>query len=109
MEKEKRYEELFKLMQEHPELPVVPMVWYEICADGSGYWVGSFGSARLDEYLVTDEKIVFKSDDDVFEALESYMPYDEFEKLSEKESECRPYYEALPWVKAIIAYIEMPD
>ncbi len=48
---------------------------------------------------------MFKSDDDVFEVLERFLPEEEFEALPEKESECRPFYDALPWVKAIIVYI----
>ena len=34
------WEELFRLMQENPDLPVVPMVDGEIVGDDSGYWVG---------------------------------------------------------------------
>jgi hypothetical protein len=50
-EQRKKYrEELFKLMQENPELPVVPMVDGEIPGDDSGYWLGAWGSARVDEY-----------------------------------------------------------
>ena len=53
--------------------------------------------------------MLFKSDDDVFDALEKYMSYEEFEKLPDSESECRPYYEKLPWTKAIIVYINLPE
>lgn len=47
----------------------------------------------------------FKSDDDVFDVLEKYLSDEEFEKLPESESECRKYYNALPWEKAIIVSI----
>lgn len=41
MEQEKHYrEELFKLMQENPELPVVPMVDYEIIGEDFSICVG---------------------------------------------------------------------
>ena len=53
--------------------------------------------------------MLFKSDDDVFGALESYMSYEEFEALPESESECRHYYNKLPWIKAIIVYINLPE
>lgn len=107
----KNREELFKLMQENPELPVVPMVDGEICGDDSGYWLGAWGSAQVDEYLLTQnrELMVFKSDDDVFDVLEKHLTDEEFEKLPETEEECRPYYDALPWTKAIIVYINLPD
>lgn len=43
-------EELFKLMQESPELPVVPMVDSEVvCDDGCGRWKGSWGSSELEK------------------------------------------------------------
>lgn len=38
----KNREELFKLMQENPELSVVAMVDGEIPGDDSGYWLGAW-------------------------------------------------------------------
>lgn len=109
-EKEKKNRtELFKLIQEHPELPIVPMVYSEIIADDYGYYIGAWGHAQVDEYIITDGRILFKSDDDVFDTLERYMSDEEFEALPEAEEECRPYYDKLPWVKAIIVNIDLPD
>ena len=109
-ERENR-EELFKLMREHPELPVVPMVDSEIVADDCGYWMGAWGRSTIDEYLISEraERIFYKSDDDVFDVLERHLSDEEFDALPESEEECRPYYDALPWVKAIIVYINLPD
>ena len=53
--------------------------------------------------------MLFKSDDDVFDTLEKCLPEAEFDALPEKENECRPVYDALPWVKAIIVDINLPD
>ena len=107
----KNREELFKLMQENPDLPVVAMVDGEIPGDDSGYWLGAWGSAHIDEYPLTHNRewMVFKSDDDVFDVLERHLTDEEFEKLPETEEECRPFYDALPWTKAIIVYIDLPD
>ena len=73
--------------------------------------MGSWGSASVDEYLIPpdDRPMIFKSDDDVFDTLEQCLPEAEFEALPENESECRPFYDALPWVKAIIVNINLPD
>ena len=103
--------ELLKLIQENPELPVVPIVDGEITGDDIGWWIGELGSARIDEYLITrnDECVALKSDDDVFYVLDRYLSYEEFEKLPETETECRVYYDALPWTKAIIVNIGLPD
>ena len=106
-----RRRELFRLMRENPELPVVPLVDWEITGDDNGYWLGAWGSARIDEYLLISnrEEVVFKNDDDVLDVLERYLSDEEFEKLPETEEECRPFYDALPWTKAIIVYINPHD
>lgn len=103
--------EPFRLIQENPDLPIVPMVDGEIVADDCGYWLGSWGRADVDEYFISEraERVFFKSDDDVFDVLERHLPDEEFEKLPEAEEECRPFYDALPWTKAIIVYINLPD
>lgn len=103
-EKENR-EKLFQLMREHPELPVIPMVDGEIPGDDCGYWLGAWGHAALEEYLVGSDRVIFKSDNDVFDALERFLPEDEYDRLPDAESECRKAYDTLPWKKAIVVYI----
>lgn len=103
----KNRDELFRLMEENPDLPVVPMVVGEICADDDGYYLGVWGSASIDEYLICKRHryIAFKSWDDVFDVLKHYLTDEEFEKLPESEDECREYYGNLPWKKAIVVSI----
>lgn len=104
-------EELFRLMRENPDLPVVPMVDTEVVADDAfAWWMGSWGSAQVQEYLIlkNEDGIVFKDNFDVFDVLEKYLPDKEFDALPETESECMPFYEALPWIKAITVYIGTP-
>lgn len=80
---------LFKLMQENPELPVIPFVDGEIVAgDDFGTWMGSWGVSCTDEYLIPPqdyEPVIFKSDDDVFDTLEKVLPGEEFDALPESE------------------------
>lgn len=103
---------ILKLIQENPDLPILPMVAGEIVVgDDFGYWAGDWGNARVDEYLIPKNGygyIQFKSDDDVFDTLEAHLTEEEYRALPETEEECRPIYEALPWIKAIIIYIETP-
>lgn len=110
-EKEKQNrDELFRLMRENPDLPVVPMVNGEIARDEDyWYWLGAWGNAKIDEYIIAGTHVYFKSDDDIFAALEDCLTDEEFEALPETEKECRPYYNALPWTKAIIVYIDLPE
>ena len=42
----------------------------------------------------------------VFDVLEHVLSDEEFDTLPQSEAECRPYFEALPWTKAIIVYID---
>ncbi len=110
---------LFRLMQEYPDLPVIPFVNAEIVAgDDFGYWMGSFGSACIDEYLLPVrrrdpfggcEPVIFKSDDDIFDTLERMLSKEEFDALPETEKECKQIYDALPWKKAIVVYIETQE
>lgn len=103
-------EKLLKLVSENTGLPIVPMVDAEIIGDDYGYYLGSFESATVDEYLVSRRgEVLFKSDDDVFNTLERCLSDEEFEQLPESESDCRKHYDALPWKKAIMMWIRPSD
>lgn len=108
-EKEKKNREgLLKLMQENPDLPVVPMVEGGGICDYYAYILYALGSAYIDEYVLSEDgdQVLFKADADVWNTLGEYLSFDEFEKLPENESECKVIYDALPWKKAIILYID---
>lgn len=109
----KNHDKLFALMMDNPNLPVIPFVDAEVVAgDNFGYWMGSWGSPRVDEYLFPDndwEPVIFRSDDDVFDTLEKCLSAEDFDKLPDSENECRKFYDSLPWTKAIIVNIDMPE
>lgn len=111
-EKQNR-EKLFRLMQENPDLPVIPFVDTDVVAgDEFGSWMGSWGAARVDEFVFPPadyEPVIFKSDDDVFDTLEKCLPEEKFAVLPETEEECRLIYNSLPWTKAIIVFIDTPE
>jgi len=67
------------------------------------------GEISGDDIPTNDDYVCFKSDDDVFDVLEKFLSTEEFDALLESESECRPIYDALPWVKAIIVNINLPN
>jgi len=110
-----KIEELLKLMQENPDLPIIPMVASEIVAEDScSYWIGSWGRCELTEYYIGREYAHFK-DEDVEDVLRDMAgcKYGETKDgkdiwdLSEKEQD--ELFASLPWVKAIVVYIESPD
>ena len=43
--------EILKLIDEHPDLPVIPMVGQDIVADCTGEWVAHFGKAEVKKKL----------------------------------------------------------
>ena len=104
MNKEKSTEELFKLMQENPDLPVVPMVDSDVITqEGWAWYIGRLASAEVDEYLVVDEITYTKSFDDLWDVLEAV--YGEFKVSKMTEEEAAEAYQRLPWIKAIMLYV----
>ena len=108
----KNREELFKLMQENPELPVVAMVDSEIVQDDGYYrWVGAWGRSTIEEYFIGEERIHFREADDFDEVEETLTDgqvcYDDFEAMSDEEAVGA--YNSLPWIKAIVVNIDLPD
>lgn len=107
--KDEKLLELLKLMVENPELPVVAMVDSEIGADdGFMRWKGAWGRASLSEYITGDDRIYFRDDDDIEEALTGMLGYDAWDGF-ETEEEAKKAYVALPWVKCIAVDIDLPD
>lgn len=106
---QKNINTLLGLIKENPELEIVPMVDSEIGGDDYSYYVAEWGTAEIDEYHCSDERIYFKAQD--FEELvedfidnnhEKYNHYltdIEIEELAEKE------VNNLEWIKAIVVHI----
>lgn len=106
-EKENRAE-LFRLMMENPELPVLPMVDSEIVADdGYNRWVGAWGSAYIGEYVDGKEHLCFRDDDDIEIAVIEIYGRDAFDEMDYEEM--WKAYRSLPWIKAIIVNIDLPN
>lgn len=108
----KNREKLFELMRENPELPVIPFVETEVVAgDDFGCWMGSWGEARIDAFLIPpqcEEPIIFRSSGSVFDTLEKMLDSTMYENLPDNYSSYQAY-DALPWKKAIIVKICLPD
>ena len=99
--------DLLQLIKDNPDLPILPMVNYEIVSDDCcSYWVASWGTASVTEYVASEERIWFKDEDDMDDVLERFIDYDELVSLTDEQIKER--YSALPWVRCIAVYIEMP-
>lgn len=55
--------DLIKLIQENPDLPVIPMVEDEAVSYDCGYTVASFGRAYVEEYALYNERYYNDRDD----------------------------------------------
>ena len=100
----KNRDDLFRLMQEHPELPVVPMVDSEVVAgDEYPLWLGYLGFSKLDGYLLTDERVLIRSLDDKEDVLTQGLGWDEYKHLSDEEA--TQAYKDVKWTEAIVVFV----
>ena len=107
-----KHEELFKLIKENPELEIVPMVDSELCGDDYSYYMGSWGTAELDEYWCADERIYFRTNDeeDLVQQLMDNNYNDDWKGKSDEEMEklAEEIVNGYEWVKCITIKIECP-
>lgn len=73
------YKKLIELVQQNPELSVIPMVDGELCGDDYAWYVGSFGTARVGEYALYNDRWY----DDRSDFKEAYYDYND-DALCEK-------------------------
>lgn len=113
-----KHGDFLRLVKENPDLPIVPMVDSEIVAeDGYNYWLGSFGRASVNSYVCIDyygdSRFYTKDEQDAVEEYLADKIIDEWEgeELSDEEVDkmAHEQAESLPWVKAIIVWIGLPE
>ena len=108
MEEKNYTEELFKLIAENPDLPIVPMVYCDVVADDYGRWLGAWGSSYIGEYILGEDRVHFREDDDpseVEKVLFEQYGRDYYLDISDEQKA----YAELPWIKAIIVNIDLPS
>ena len=111
-EKEKQnFEELIRLKEENPNLPIVPMVDCEILmGDECCRWMGAWGGSSIEEYLIGKERVYFREDDDGYEVetlVSEVFGYDAYEAMSDEEAD--KAYAEMPRKRAIIVNIDIPN
>ena len=101
---------IIKLIEENPDLPIVPMVDSEVVAEDCGYWLGKWGRCEVTEYYEGRERIHFKDDDeeDVLNDLGgceySHDPHGR-DIYDHSDDEWAKLYNSIQWVKCIVVYI----
>ena len=102
--------EILKLIDEHPDLPVIPMVGQDIVADCTGEWVAHFGKAEVKKMCIYGEKVIFREEKNAIKTVEAL----ELEWLTEGRTReesierLNGYLDELDWLEAIIVHIETP-
>lgn len=101
--------ELLKIVQENPDLRIVPMVDSEIVADdGFNWWVGSFGSARVDEIFAKDERLYIRSADEDGLVEDLYCDFEDSLSDEEAMKKAEDLVDQYEWEKVITVKINLP-
>ena len=105
---------LIQLMDEHPDLPVIPMVGQGIVADCTDEWIANFGKAEIRKICIYEEAIIFYDENPLkmAEALDFYHDFtgELFDSVSTGETNrlTKESIDSLDWLEAIIVHIETP-
>ena len=102
--------EILKLIEEHPDLPVIPMVGQDIVADCIGEWVAHFGKAEVKKMCIYGEKVIFREEKNAIKTVEALELEGLTEGRTREESieKLNGYLDELDWLEAIIVHIETP-
>jgi len=101
---------LIQLIDEHPDLPVIPMVGQDIVADCTGEWIANFGKAEVKKMCIYGEKVVFREEKNAIKTVEALELEGLTEGRAREESleKLNGYLDELEWLEVIIVHIETP-
>lgn len=101
---------LIQLMDENPNLPVIPIVGQDIVADCTGEWAASFGKAEIKKICINGENVFFRDTRTALDALKE-MELEGMAVGRTREESLKiinDYLDGLDWLEAIIVHIETP-
>ena len=102
--------DVLKLIDEHPDFPVIPMVGQDIVADCAGEWVAHFGKAEVKKMCIYGEKVIFREEKNAIKTVEALELEGLTEGRTREESieKLNGYLDELEWLEVIIVHIETP-
>ena len=102
--------DLLRLIEEHPDFPIIPMVGQDIVADCIGEWVAHFGKAEVKKMCIYGEKVIFREEKNAIKTVEALELEGLTEGRTREESieKLNGYLDELDWLEAIIVHIETP-
>ena len=77
---------LIQLMDEHPDLPVIPMVGQDIVADSFGEWTAEVGEAEIRKLCIYEDAVIFYDENTLKTAGLLELDYETL-GIPEKETE----------------------
>lgn len=100
--------DLLRLIEEHPDLPIVPMVGQGIVADCTDEWIANFGKAEIRKICMYEEAIIFYDENllKIAEALDFYRDF--LGVCGETGKLTKEAIDSLDWLEAIIVHVETP-
>lgn len=100
--------DLLGLIEEHPDLPVIPMVGQGIVADCTDEWIANFGKAEIRKICMCEEAIIFY-DGKLLKMAETLDFYRDYLGVSGETSKLtKNMVDSLDWLEAIIVHVETP-
>ena len=101
---------LIQLMDENPDLPIIPVVGQDIVADCTGEWVAHFGKAEIKKMCIYGENVIFREEKNAIKTIEALELEGLTEDRTREESieKLNGYLDELEWLEAIIVHIETP-
>lgn len=105
--------DILKLINEHPDLLVIPMVGQDIVLDDMGDWVASFGKAEIRKICIYEETVIFYDEDPLKTAqtLDFYrFDLGIWDSVSDEKTNgiTKEMIDSLDWLEVIIVHIETP-
>lgn len=105
--------EILKLIEEHPDLLVIPMVGQDIVLDDMGDWVASFGRAEIRKICIYEETVIFYDEDPLktTQTLDFYrFDLGIMDSVSDEKTNgiTKEMIDSLDWLEVIIVHIETP-
>ncbi len=95
-------------MTENPDLPIIPLVDYEVVGDDYGYWMGSFGRSEVGEYALFSDRY-FTDRDELEDRYADYIA-DDYPDMSDEDFFAMVKEKTKDWwTEAILVYIGTPD
>ena len=105
--------EILKLINEHPDLPVIPMVGQDIVVDSFGEWTAEVGEAEIRKICIYEDAVIFYDENTLKTAGLLELDYETLglpDSMSSGEANRRlkTFIDSLDWLEAIIVHIEAP-